>query len=140
MSLIYGELCKMSALLRRSLALCDPDLEKSTSEKKKVKKGLKTRDTQLAKTQVPKGNKKLTIQEIRKNFLKKKQILKENLKRIKWMQKKGKVQLNKDTTETLIERAVTRKSIKNKPEEKKEEKTAFTEEDFKKFEKEYLDH
>lgn len=134
-----------SALLRKSLALCDPDLEEFASQKKrgkKIKKELKVkpRETQLSKSQVLRGDRKVTIQEAKANFLKKKDILKENLKRIKLMRKKGKVELNSDITEKLIERALTRKPIKNKPKEEKEKKTAFTEEDFKKFEEEYLDY
>lgn len=41
----------------------------------------------------------------------------------------------------IIERAVTRKPIKKiKKKSKKDKKTAFTEEDFKKFEEEYFDN
>lgn len=132
-----------SALLRRSLAICDPTIEESRKEKSKRNKKIKelqARVTKLNKNEIIKSDRKISVQEARQKLQQKKQILEHNLKLIKLSKKARKVNLNQEITEKIIERAVTRKPISNKPPEKKEEQTAFTEEDFKKFEAEYLDY
>lgn len=132
-----------SALLRKSLALCDPDLEQSNnlkSKRSKKDKKLKARVTKLDKKQVITSDKKVSVIEAREKLKAKEKILQDNLARIKLLKKKCAVKLDKDIADKVIERALTRKPIIPKIEEKPEESTAFTEEDFKKFEEEYVDY
>ncbi|GLV31588.1 hypothetical protein CBL_07349 [Carabus blaptoides fortunei] len=132
-----------SALLRKSLALCDPDLEQSNNLKSKrnnKEKKLKARVTKLDKKQVITSNKKVSVTEAREKLKTKERILQENLARIKLLKKKCAVKLDKDIADKVIERALTRKPIAPKIEKKPEESTVFTEEDFKKFEEEYVDY
>lgn len=132
-----------SALLRKSLALCDPDLEQSNnlkSKRSKKDKKLKARVTKLDKKQVITSNRKVSVIEAREKLKAKEKILQDNLARIKLLKKKCAVKLDKDIADKVIERALTRKPITPKIEEKPEESTAFTEEDFKKFEEEYVDY
>lgn len=83
-------------------------------------------------------SKKFTVQEAKKTHKNEEDILKTNLKKLKKIREVCTIELDKETTERIIERAVTGRPVKAKKKKKKEQKTAFTEDDFKKFEEEYL--
>lgn len=110
------------------------------SKRSKKDKKLKARVTKLDKKQVITSDKKVSVIEAREKLKAKEKILQDNLARIKLLKKKCAVKLDKDIADKVIERALTRKPIIPKIEEKPEESTAFTEEDFKKFEEEYVDY
>ncbi|XP_018577519.1 active regulator of SIRT1-like, partial [Anoplophora glabripennis] len=83
---------------------------------------------------------KINIVEAKRNFKTRDQILKENLEKLKLIKEASKVTLDKETINQIIERAVTKRPVKKVKKQKKDNsKTAFTEEDFKKFEEEYFD-
>lgn len=82
---------------------------------------------------------KLNIVEIRKKRKSQSEILNANLEKLKLIKEICTIEIEKEAVHKLIERAVTRRPIKSKPKSKKSQKTAFTEEDFKKFEEEYFD-
>jgi hypothetical protein len=144
---------KMSAaLVQKALEVVDPDFNKYSKGKKpknaesvfhlmpesqKITKNI-TRKGRKEKVGVLATSKKLTVLEAKKNFKSKDEILRENLKKVKEIRKACRIELDKETTEKIIERAVTRKPVKAKKKTKKAQKTAFTEEDFKKFEEEYV--
>lgn len=81
------------------------------------------------------STKKLNINDLRK---KQKSTDKSNLRKLELLREVCKIQLDKETTRQLFERAATRRPVRSKQKKKKSVKTAFTEEDFEKFEKEYF--
>lgn len=82
---------------------------------------------------------KISITELVKERKLKENILTENLKKLKKLQRICTIDLDKEVTRQLIERAVTKRPVKLRKKTKVSKKTAFTEEDFKKFEEEYFD-
>lgn len=85
------------------------------------------------------ATKKLTVSELRKKQKNKKNSTGEALKKLHKLRKVCKIQLDKETTRQLFERAVTGRPVKQRNKSQKSKKTAFTEEDFKRFEEEYFD-
>lgn len=83
-------------------------------------------------------NSKPNITEV-KQYKSKQNILKDNLKKLKKIKRLCAIDLDKDVTKQLIERAVTRRPVRSIHKKKGVKKTAFTEEDFQKFEEEYFD-
>ncbi|XP_011862612.1 PREDICTED: active regulator of SIRT1-like [Vollenhovia emeryi] len=76
-----------------------------------------------------------TVYEAQKRLATQKDSTDENVQRLLLLSKS---QINPETTNNLLQRAVGRRYIQQeKP--KKSEETAFTEEDFKKFEQEYVE-
>lgn len=90
------------------------------------------------KTNLISTKRKLTITEARKESQLKQELLKENLQQLEQIKKLCTINLDKKVTNQIIERAVSKRPIRNKPKPKKEKATAFTEEDFKRFEEEYF--
>ncbi|KAJ3664404.1 hypothetical protein Zmor_008579 [Zophobas morio] len=142
-----------SALVQKALQIVDPDFHKQskgkTHQSTKNVFGLIPEKQKITKNIIRKGHKekvgvlsiskKLTVTEARKLIKSKDEILKENLKKLKQIQGACTIELDKETTEKILERAVTKRPVKAKKKTKKAQKTAFTEEDFKNFEEEYLD-
>ncbi|CAD1480140.1 unnamed protein product, partial [Heterotrigona itama] len=80
---------------------------------------------------------RVTVYETQKKLAAQRDPTDENVKRLLIFSNNH---INPDTTNKLLTRALKKKYIpKEKPKEAPEETTAFTEEDFKKFEKEYID-
>ncbi|CAG9767930.1 unnamed protein product [Ceutorhynchus assimilis] len=142
-----------AAIVRQALEIVDPDYTyfKSKQSKKNSKSeafSLYPEKYKIIGKTYKKGKKaekigfpiekKYTVQEAKTKLKSKKQILEENLRKLKLIQEHSKVTLNETTTKNIIERAVTRRPIKTEKNKQKSTKTAFTEEDFKKFEEEYL--
>ncbi|EFA00824.1 hypothetical protein TcasGA2_TC003712 [Tribolium castaneum] len=141
-----------SALVQKGLEIVDPDFRKQAKVKKsknntkdvfnlipdelKITKNI-SRKGRKEKTGVLSTSKKLTVLEAKKTFKSKDEILKENLKKLKEIKNVCTIELDKETTEKIIQRAVTRRPVKEKKKRKKAQTTVFTEEDFKKFEEEY---
>ncbi|XP_975978.3 active regulator of SIRT1 [Tribolium castaneum] len=141
-----------SALVQKALEIVDPDFRKQAKVKKsknntkdvfnlipdklKITKNI-SRKGRKEKTGVLSTSKKLTVLEAKKTFKSKDEILKENLKKLKEIKNVCTIELDKETTEKIIQRAVTRRPVKEKKKRKKTQTTVFTEEDFKKFEEEY---
>lgn len=77
---------------------------------------------------------------MRQNLKSKEDRLKENLKKLQIIKEHSAVKLDKLVARQLIERAVTKRPVNIQQRgKKKQKKTVFTEEDFKKFEEEYID-
>jgi len=94
---------------------------------------------QKEKVEVLQTEAKITVAEARKTSKSKEQILKANLKKLKLIQEACSIDLDKEVTSQLIRRAVTKRPVEFKNKSKKNQKTAFSEEDFAKFEEEYFD-
>ncbi|KAJ8978134.1 hypothetical protein NQ317_014189 [Molorchus minor] len=129
-----------ASLVRKGLEIVDPENCKNTGHKKKKKKqevfGLipdnhkyvaKIKANSASKVNLLSTSTKLTITEARKKIKSKEDILKRKLTKIR-------------TYKKIIERGVTKRPVHivGKSKKKKDKKTAFTEEDFRKFEEEYL--
>ncbi|KAF2904910.1 hypothetical protein ILUMI_01266 [Ignelater luminosus] len=141
-----------ASMVRKSLAIVDKDFNrnkgKTKSGKKKSVANLIPDNHKIKKKINRKGHKetvevlkteaKLTVAEARKHCKSKDEILKENLRKLKLIQEHSKVDLEEEVTHQLIERAITKRPVKTKV-KKGVQKTAFTEEDFAKFEAEYFD-
>lgn len=125
-----------AALVKKSLQLSETNCEKSKNNKKRNK--TKARVTKVNKQHQIISNKKLSVEEARKSLKKREEILKNNLQVLKSAKEACKVKINKDTTEQILERARRRSQRYPKEVEVAREETAFTEEDFKKFEEEYF--
>ncbi|XP_056632498.1 active regulator of SIRT1-like [Diorhabda sublineata] len=137
-----------ASLVRKGLQIVDPQYDKPNKRKKKSDVfTLAPQNHKLIKKVQKQGKefkinllsteKKLTVTEARKNNKSKEQLLEENLRKLKRIKKASRVQLDKNLVKQIIDRAVNKRPIRKiKP--KTEKKTAFTEEDFKKFEEEYL--
>ncbi|XP_072392867.1 active regulator of SIRT1-like [Diabrotica undecimpunctata] len=139
-----------AALVRKSLQIVDPQCGSKIGKRKgksdvfalahqnqkligKAQRKGKTEKVNLLSTE-----KKLTVAEARKYNKSKEQILQENLKKLELIKSASKVELDQKLVKQIIDRAVSRRPIRKiKP--KQQKKTAFTEEDFKKFEEEYFD-
>lgn len=156
-----------SALVKQSLALIDADFKLSSgmytiksfsipfiffsTEKQKLPKQKHAKDLipenqrlykqtkDKNKQSLLQSNRKLTILEARKTLKTKEQIIKKNKEKLAKIKKICKLNLDKKLTKQIIARAVTRKPLKNLETKKKSQKTVFTDEDFKKFEEEYMD-
>ncbi|RZB40501.1 hypothetical protein BDFB_005743 [Asbolus verrucosus] len=141
-----------SALVQKALEIVDPEFNKGSKGKKSKQSknvfNLMPENHKITTTINRKGrkekislvatSKKLTVTEAKKNLKSEKTILKNNLKKLREIRKASTIELDKKITEQIIERAVTKRPVKAKPKSKKIQKTAFTDEDFKKFEEEYL--
>lgn len=86
-----------------------------------------------------KTTRKLTVVELKKNIKPKEEVIKQNIKKLRLLHEACKIELDKEITRQIIERAVTRRPVKSRTKRKTSQKTAFTEEDFKKLEEEYFD-
>ncbi|KAB0797611.1 hypothetical protein PPYR_08604 [Photinus pyralis] len=122
-----------AALVRESLEVVDADF--NDKSKKSIKKSKKRKNDQ---TELFPTSKKISVSELRKNKRTKEQNLQENLEKLRLIREVCAIDLEENITNKIIERAVSRRPIKAKKVSKKAEKTAFTEEDFAKFEQEYL--
>ncbi|XP_018336096.1 active regulator of SIRT1 [Agrilus planipennis] len=138
-----------AALVRKSLEIVDPELKIFKGKKKKkevevpqnfkVTKKISHSKNKVSQVNVLQQNRKLTVAEAKKSKRSEDQILKENLRKLKAIRESCKLNLNKNIVEKIIERAVTKRPVKIKK-KSKEKKTAFTEEDFAKFEEEFIDN
>jgi len=99
--------------------------------------GFLKKELKLKKIGLP-VEKKYTVQDAKKNLKTKQQRIAENLRKLELIQKHSRVVLDDHSTNNIIERAVTRRPIKSQSKKSKDSKTAFTEEDFRRFEEEYL--
>ncbi|XP_076620747.1 uncharacterized protein LOC143341650 [Colletes latitarsis] len=79
---------------------------------------------------------KVTVYETQKRLVAQKDPIDENVQKLL---KFSTNHINLDTTNKLLNRAIKKKCIPRKEKPKEPETTAFTEEDFKKFEQEYMD-
>nr|CAH7713266.1 unnamed protein product [Callosobruchus chinensis] len=142
-----------ASLVRKGLQIVDPEYNINKQNRKKKKdilsiapenhrliKKIQRNNGKSIKIGLLSTNRKLTVAELKKQLKPKEQILKENLKKLELIKEASRVNLDKETVKKIVERAVTRRPIKGKSKKsKKNQKTAFTEEDFKKFEEEYFD-
>ncbi|KAF5276513.1 hypothetical protein FQA39_LY06582 [Lamprigera yunnana] len=119
-----------SSIVRKSLSIVDSDFSGKGKLLKKNKK--------KAQKDILTSEKKITVTELRRKNKSKDQIQKENLEKLKLIQEICTVELPENITKKIIERGVTKKPIHIKEKPKKVVKTAFTEEDFEKFEREYF--
>ncbi|XP_050314097.1 active regulator of SIRT1-like [Anthonomus grandis grandis] len=133
-----------AALVKQALEIVDPDFTTKASKKKtKTNSFLKEK---LRNTSIQKGKNRLdlsrekryTIEEARRSVKSKDQILRDNLYKLELIKKHSKVHLDPKATAHIIQRAVSRRPISSEQDASRVEKTAFTEEDFKKFEEEYM--
>lgn len=124
-----------AALLKKSLSLCE-NTDKTNRTKAKRQKA---RITNIDKKRDITSTRKLSVIEVKQQLKSKETILKHNLQMLKEAKKACKVKLNKDITDQIVKRATSRKDRSpQKPVETRREETLFTEEDFKKFEEEYI--
>lgn len=123
-----------SALVKKSLLLCDAD-QKGKKLKKSKLKGIVTK---INKNTTLKSAKKVTVQEAIKLQKVREETFRENLERLREAKKANVVRLDEEITSTIIERAVPRWYMKQETVDTTKEGTLFTEEDFKKFEEEYI--
>ncbi|XP_019867984.1 active regulator of SIRT1 isoform X2 [Aethina tumida] len=143
-----------ASLVRQALELVDPSLNSISGKKKKTKRGKEVfqlisdkHKLVVKKKGQGKGEKinllsaqtKYTVVDAKKEHKSKKQLLKENLAKLKQIQQATKINLDKSLTKQIIERGVLKRPVKAKPKRKPQKKTAFTEEDFKRFEEEYFE-
>ncbi|VEN56600.1 unnamed protein product [Callosobruchus maculatus] len=142
-----------ASLVRKSLQIVDPEynINKQSRRKKKnilsiapenhrLTKKIQSNNGKSIKIGLLSTNRKLTVAELRKQLKPKEEILRQNLRKLELIKEASKVNLDKETVQKIVERAVTKRPIKKKSKKsKKNQKTAFTEEDFKKFEEEYFD-
>jgi len=138
-----------AAIVRQALEIVDPDFKtkgprKSKSnafslfpEKYKIIGRVSKKGAKAEKIGLP-VEKKYTVQDAKKNLKTKQQRIAENLRKLELIQKHSRVVLDDHSTSNIIERAVTRRPIKSQSKKSKDSKTAFTEEDFRRFEEEYL--
>ncbi|KAF5273296.1 hypothetical protein FQR65_LT04718 [Abscondita terminalis] len=123
-----------ASIVRKSLAIIDSDFkDKAKSLSKKNKKHKKQKQKEVLQTE-----RKVTVSEIRKKSKTKEQILNDNLKKLELIKKICTIDLDPAITSKIIQRGVTKKPIQAEEKKKKHEKSAFTEEDFAKFEQEYF--
>ncbi|KAH0549385.1 uncharacterized protein LOC123261597 [Cotesia glomerata] len=80
-------------------------------------------------------NRKVTINEARKKLADKKDLTEENIEKLLHL---SSFSVNTEVITKLIERAVSKRAVVEKEKPKEEEATAFTEEDFAKFEEEFM--
>ncbi|XP_017779001.1 PREDICTED: active regulator of SIRT1-like [Nicrophorus vespilloides] len=141
-----------AAIVRQSLALVDDTFNQLPGKVKKNKKvhDLMPDNQKLNRSIVRKGRKvgkvnllqtekKLTVSELKKTLKTKEQIKKENLEKLRLIRDTCRIELDESITSKILERAVRKRPLKSESRSKEPETTAFTEEDFKKFEEEYHD-
>lgn len=125
-----------SSLVRKSLAI----VEQNKDFKQIKKKSASLKVPSNHKVHNFQGKTKLTIGEARKQLVNSQtKILKSNLKKLKKIRQIEKVQLDDRLKEKILQRAVTKRPVKSQKKLKVDQKSAFTEEDFKKFEAEYFE-
>ncbi|XP_016841385.1 nicotinamide riboside kinase isoform X2 [Nasonia vitripennis] len=139
-----------NALVRKSLELIsfETDVIKDKRKKKKTKSSgaldlipvnhrIISKNKKKGSTVLLKRSSKITVYDAKKQLETKSDPTEENVKRLLLLSGN---RLDSDTSEKLLSRA-SKKLIHKKKEEKpvEEERTVFTEEDFKKFEAEYVD-
>ncbi|XP_030754791.1 active regulator of SIRT1-like [Sitophilus oryzae] len=140
-----------AALVKQALEIVDPDFKTNNKASRRKNKtdasSLFPEHHRIIGKSYKKGKKekiglgfekKLSVQEAKKQFKTKEQILKENLKKLEVIRENSKITLNKEQTKNIIERARTRRPIESRGKKSKQPKSAFTDEDFKKFEEEYF--
>ncbi|KAK4877293.1 hypothetical protein RN001_009799 [Aquatica leii] len=120
-----------ASIVRKSLEIVDSDFSSKGKSSKKSKKNKK-------QNEILPSQRKVTVTEIRKKSKTKDQRLRENLAKLKLIKKICTIDLDKNVTRKIIKRGVTKKPVHIKEKSKKPKKTAFTEEDFAKFEQEYF--
>lgn len=125
-----------AALLKKSLSLCD-GINKSKTNSKKLKKQ-QARVTQIGKKCELKSDRKLSVIEARQQLKSQEETLKSNIQMLKKAKKACKVKLSKEITDQFLERATSRKYTTPKEIEINKEETVFTEEDFNKFQEDYI--
>lgn len=81
-------------------------------------------------------SKKVNIYEAKKKLESKKDLTEENVQNLLLLSSNH---LDQHTVDKVLKRAVEKRYTKKLKKKKKQESTAFTEEDFKKFEEEYID-
>lgn len=133
-------------LVQKSLELLDFDKEVKQGKVKKRKRDkgifdlipvnhrLTSNRSKSNKNIVIERSSKLNINEAKKRLEAKSDPTEENIKKLLLL---GNNRIDPETADRLIERAVKKRYLL-KEDPKEEETTAFTEEDFKNFEKEYL--
>ncbi|XP_060534484.1 active regulator of SIRT1-like [Cylas formicarius] len=109
-----------ASMVRKALELVDPDFGPRKNRKSRGK-----------------AAPKYTIVEARKRLKSKGEILEHNLKTLELIKKYSAVRLDRDATERIVDRAVSRRPAATKEDADDSKGTCFTEEDFEKFEKEY---
>ena len=138
-----------NSLVRKGLELLG--YEKSVKQEKKKRKHVRykgTLDLIPAKHRILLKNDKtdlgriiersgkLTVYETKKRLAAQEDPVNENVQRLLML---GKNRIDPDTANKLFERAVKKRYIPKRAKPKESEATAFTEQDFKKFEQEYVD-
>ncbi|KAK9883802.1 hypothetical protein WA026_001996 [Henosepilachna vigintioctopunctata] len=124
-----------SSIVKQSLAILESD---DLTLPKKNKKEKKTKDIFAGKhLKDLQGTKKISLSETRKTLLSKEEIYKKNLKKLELLKQVTTLKLDEEIKNRIIQRNVTKRPVKGKSKKKKDKKTVFTEEDFKKFEEEY---
>ncbi|CAH0546417.1 unnamed protein product [Brassicogethes aeneus] len=143
-----------AAIVRQALEFVDPSFKVVSGKKKsKAKKGKEVFDLisdnqklfikrnhnkkKAEKVNLLSTSTKYTVVEAKKLHKSKEQRIKENLKKLKLIRKACTIELDRITTKQIIDRGITKRPVKARPKSKPVKKTAFTEEDFKKFEEEY---
>ncbi|XP_074111579.1 uncharacterized protein LOC141535518 [Cotesia typhae] len=133
-----------NSLLRASLEIINTGDDVKLDKKKKKKAndilGLIPANHRINKkikkdSSVFTHNRKVTINEARKKLADKKDLTEENIEKLLHL---SSFSVNREVATKLIERAVSKRAVVEKEKIKEEEATAFTEEDFAKFEEEFM--
>ncbi|XP_076383942.1 uncharacterized protein LOC143258751 [Megalopta genalis] len=96
-----------------------------------------SRNNKIDLATIFKRSRKVSIYETKKKLASEKDLTDKNVERLLMLSKN---RINTNVTVKLLDRAVKKKCIPKKEEPKEPETTEFTEEDFMKFEQEYVDH
>ncbi|XP_046830265.1 active regulator of SIRT1-like [Vespa crabro] len=137
-----------NSLVRKSLELFEYDDLKKEKKKKKHNSYKGTLELIPAKHRIisfkEKTNinnilgrsNKVTVYEAKKRLESKKDLMEENIQNLLLLSSNC---LDQHTVDKVLKRAVKKQYIPKKKKKPKQESTAFSEEDFKKFEQEYVD-
>ncbi|KAH1000301.1 hypothetical protein HUJ04_000219 [Dendroctonus ponderosae] len=122
-----------AALVRQALALVDRDSDTlgAPSSKRQPLSG-------VSKSRRKRKQARFTVEEARGASQPPKDVLQTNLRKLELIKKHSRVVLNERATKNIIERAVSRRPLSTPPVDPRDGATAFTEEDFQKFEAEYM--
>ncbi|ERL89863.1 hypothetical protein D910_07222 [Dendroctonus ponderosae] len=126
-----------AALVRQALGLVDRDSDTlgAPSSKRQPLSG-------VSKSRRKRKQARFTVEEARGASQPPKDVLQTNLRKLELIKKHSRVVLNeratKNVSSAIIERAVSRRPLSTPPVDPRDGATAFTEEDFQKFEAEYM--